>query len=745
MDGDKGINTVFVCFGLTILFGVLLFSPIGLTSAEEPTSTSTLIDGRIAGFQAEPSESHVREWSMAEGEWFSLVLDCNQCEAQVTLDGIITTSTTKLSLQATSNGTAELSIASTIEEYVSYSLVEVISENFEHVRPSPSESITLDALGYCNEVLSCINPTMGHLNGIQNGEYDESGFIRGVLEQSTPDFIPIKVAAGDSLELQFMHATNEISLSVYFQDANSETHLNQTIDQPVALVANTPGEAKIWHFNDDGRVLLKVESEGVDTAWVLKRMLHQQSDSNVFIQDHQDLKIVGHFSTSVTIELNDTQKMSLQPIHSSPTVRIDQLVGETWIDGLTTNTSMEDTTVIYPYPNVIAVRVHVESPVHWVSIDVSDFSDLQSGEEAPSYRPSSSTSKNSSWPHMPKQSAQLEGELTLSIHDTADVYRIEIEGWEESEHMIQIIVEGNSIEVLKLELWSMDQETWSDVESRAAKLANGKIQLAIEVSEGTHFFRVSLLDDTNYTQHDWGQDVPSLTYSLSSSYTLIDEGDEPYFPPDENAEKWGVRARFFLGALFLVPVAYLGILQYRTKKTAQDLFSKSEQLAWFKQQMDSGERTPQQSRKSLSKALQAISLLNWEEANKAWGKADLEYRTENVALAVWKLDGRMVKNEGSIPLMVGVHILEGNWDLAALRFDAPVGQGWEVKHVEPRFLHRGEEVFLDTMAVGNRTFIMAELMGDAGVVDIELNGRMDGEASAARIPSTLVLGQREEE
>jgi len=197
--------------------------------------------------------------------------------------------------------------------------------------------------------------------------------------------------------------------------------------------------------------------------------------------------------------------------------------------------------------------------------------------------------------------------------------------------------------------------------------------------------------------------------------------------------------------LFLVPVAYLGILQYRIKKTAVNLFVKSEQLAWFKQQMDSGEKTPQQSRKSLAKALQAISFLNWEEANKAWGKTDLEYRTENVALAVWKLDGRMAKTEGSIPLMVGVHILEGHWDLAALRFDAPVGQGWEVKHVEPRFLHRGEEVFLDTMAVGNRTFIMAELMGDAGVVDIELNGRMDGEASAARIPSTLVLGQREEE
>ena len=718
MDGDKGINTSFVCMGLTMLFGVLLFSPLALTSAEETTSTSTLIDGRIAGFQAEPSESHVREWSMAEGEWFSLVLDCNQCEAQVTLDGTTSSTTSKLSLQATSNGTAELSIASTIEEYVSYSLVEVISENFEHVRPSPSESITLDALGYCNEVLSCINPTMGHLNGIQNGEYDESGFIRGVLEQSTPDFIPIKVAAGDSLELQFMHATNEISLSVYFQDANSETHLNQTIDQPVALVANTPGEATIWHFNDDGRVLLKVESEGVDTAWVLKRMLHQQSDSNVFIQDHQDLKIVGHFSTSVTIEMSDTQKITLQPLHTSPTLRIEQLVDGTWIPGGIQNMNLNHSTVFYPLPNISAVRFHVEALVHWIDIVVSDFSDINSGEEAPSVRPFSALSVNTSWPLIPKQSPQLEGELTLSIHDTADVYRVEIEAWDESEHVVKIIVEGSNIESLQLEFWSLDQETWSEVDYRTATFANGKIQLALEVSRGTHFFRISLLDSVNYTQHSWGEDVPSISYFVSSGYTLIDEGNEPYFPPDENAQKWGVRARFFLGALFLVPVAYLGILQYRTKKTAQDLFSKSEQLAWFKQQMDSGERTPQQSRKSLSKALQAISLLNWEEANKAWGKADLEYRTENVALAVWKLDGRMVKNEGSIPLMVGVHILEGNWDLAALRFDAPVGQAWKVEHVEPRFLHRGEEVFLDTMAVGNRTFIMAELSGNAGVVDI---------------------------
>ena len=83
--------------------------------------------------------------------------------------------------------------------------------------------------------------------------------------------------------------------------------------------------------------------------------------------------------------------------------------------------------------------------------------------------------------------------------------------------------------------------------------------------------------------------------------------------------------------------------------------------------------------------------------------------------------------------------------MAALRFDAPVGQAWEIVQVEPRFLHRGEEVFLDTMAVGNKTFIMAELVGGATSVDIELNGRMDGEPSAARIPTTLTFNTHEEE
>ena len=75
--------------------------------------------------------------------------------------------------------------------------------------------------------------------------------------------------------------------------------------------------------------------------------------------------------------------------------------------------------------------------------------------------------------------------------------------------------------------------------------------------------------------------------------------------------------------------------------------------------------------------------------------------------------------------------------LGCSTFDAPEGQGFEVVHVEPRFLFQGEEVFLDTMGKGHRTYLIVELDGPANHVDVELNGRMDGEPFAARVPETL--------
>ena len=48
---------------------------------------------------------------------------------------------------------------------------------------------------------------------------------------------------------------------------------------------------------------------------------------------------------------------------------------------------------------------------------------------------------------------------------------------------------------------------------------------------------------------------------------------------------------------------------------------------------------------------------------------------------------------GAWPVVVGVHVLNGTWDLAALRFDAPDGEAFEVVGLEPRFLFQERKSF----------------------------------------------------
>ena len=146
MDGGNGRNTTFVAVSMTMLFLILAFNPLSVASEPSAQTNETITDGRITGFQSEPSEQYHRQWTMTAGEWFSISLDCDYCEAQITLDGTTTSTTSVLSLQASTNTSVDLNITSTEEEYIAYSLVQTIDENYATTRPAPTEFIQLNQL-----------------------------------------------------------------------------------------------------------------------------------------------------------------------------------------------------------------------------------------------------------------------------------------------------------------------------------------------------------------------------------------------------------------------------------------------------------------------------------------------------------------------------------------------------------------------------------------------------------------------
>lgn len=741
MDGR---NAPLRAIGLVLVLVLMTLACSVETSAQLQDSTQeTVRDGRIIGVLTAPDQTYERTWQMRQGEWTSLSLNCDQCAVKLALDGVETVVTSTLNLQAVDDQIARLTITSPIEEFVSYSLIEAIDESHPTVRPSPGEAMDHAQPWTCNVDAECFNSTRG-IDSVSTEEFHSEQFLTGILQPDQAEFIAIPATMGQTLELKFAHLTADVDVELFFQN-QTETLLNNTLSHDAPLPTNGPTESRYWHASEDGRFIIKISSQSPETGYALMRAIHTNEQASQMIELGSNSILHGHHSKTFVVETNDTFAVTIGPLYSSFTGHVEQLVSGSWLSATSVEFHHHQPTHIYPYPNASAFRLSIDGERFAFELSGMSFADLQSGQDAPSVRPSSKGLSNNSWPLLNAPSEAVEGELTLSIHDTADVFKIEVVGYESSIHLIQIKVMSEHLERLQLELWDLDQDNWEVVDERHVEPVNGKLQTALEFPPGTHFVRISHVDVANATNHTWGSNIERLPYVVTTAYTIIDEGDEPYFPPDDAAVKWGEIARWVMGLLFLVPCAYFGLAFSTNRKIARELSIKTAQLEWFKRQMDSGEEQPATLRKSLDRSLQAITQLDWATACDTWGPTDIEHRTESLAMAAWRLDRRLAKQSDSQPIMVGIHVIEGNWELAALRFDAPEGGSWTVGQVKPKFLHRGEEIFVDAMREGNLTFLTLELQGSATAVDIEMNGRWNGEAMAARIPSTLSMSSDEEE
>tara|TARA_B110000438_G_scaffold101200_1_gene100139 strand:+ start:3467 stop:5725 length:2259 start_codon:yes stop_codon:yes gene_type:complete len=723
-----------------LIICLMLFSLIPTVDAQQ-SNTVSVVDGRIVGFLSQVDQIHSVNTTVEVGQWLSVTVKCSQCTATISIaeQNISTTSTAVI--QATESGLATLEIVSDIAETVMYTFTDVISENYPTIRPAPSQTIALDSGGVCDSQFSCLESDRGYLAAISIGELNSDSYISGVLDNDNSEYVAIEVEKGDSLEISLVHSTADLEISAFFQNATDEMTYSSNISTMVAFEPSPTPDPVYWVADEDGRIIMKFDSASQNTAWVVARTIHkmsEMSDSECYSITYGAC-VTGHTRTTTTVDWNDTSELILVPQQNNVTIQLTQIVDGTMIAMDSIQIEADRAQSIFAYPNSSAAIISIEAPVFWLDMYLSDYSDFNSGNEAPSLLPMTAESDNDSYPILPIDDLVHHAELTLSIHDVSDVYKIEIDAWEDSLHLVQITAEGD-VQNLLIEMWNMDQETWIANEFIEANYSNGKLQTALQIEPGTHFVRISLIDGDLYLNsqnNSWGQEDESILYQLSTQYTLIDEGEEPWFPPSDKAVHYGGIMRWILGSLFLIPVAFLVYDIQKKKKLAKVMASKKERLAWFKQRLDDGTSDVKTSRSELVAALMAIATLDWESSLETWGKPTAQHRTENIAMAAWTVDERLVKVSGSWPLIIGIHVLEGSWELAALRFDAPQGQPWKVVNVDPRFLHNGEEVFVDTINVGSRTFLAVELEGSSDCVDIELNGKMNLVPMAARIPITI--------
>ena len=79
--------------------------------------------------------------------------------------------------------------------------------------------------------------------------------------------------------------------------------------------------------------------------------------------------------------------------------------------------------------------------------------------DAPGMMPLSKNSSNESYPLVVMDGSLMSGELTLGMGDYRDMVKVELTGWNDSIHLIDVKVEGDVTD-LKVSIIRIEQNTW---------------------------------------------------------------------------------------------------------------------------------------------------------------------------------------------------------------------------------------------------------------------------------------------
>ena len=113
-------------------------------------------------------------------------------------------------------------------------------------------------------------------------------------------------------------------------------------------------------------------------------------------------------------------------------------------------------------------------------------------------------------------------------------------------------------------------------------------------------------------------------------------------------------------------------------------------------------------------------------------------------MAVWSIDHKTSESV-DWPILIGLQSNDVDWNIAALKFEAPQGEPWIVNSVEPQLLFRNHEVFLDTIHNNSRLFVQVTISGKSDSLDIHLSGIVDGEPMAAEPSKTIYRNESQSE
>ena len=603
-------------------------------------------------------------------------------------------------------------IVATLPDDAKCQMIFPLSKEMPNLRPAPQESFNSTEVGLCAQIILVENCSGTSLTGD--------------LTDDSADVFAINVTGEEVLVLSLVAASADLEITLYLQNGVTESILQQNITTSRNTSFGDMTELLV-PINEPGRVVASVTSQSADTLWMLNakrfnvdtQLLLDPLDT---ISAYGRVPIVHNMNYAQSVEIMESYDVSnLENVNV--TFRFGDDDGS-WSD-------FQSATVgerIRGIPGYEKIEFKWDCDCKWHSSLTSyNHYDGPLSADAPGMMPLSKNSSNQSYPLVVMDGSLMSGELTLGMGDYRDMVKVELTGWNDSIHLIDVKVEGDVTD-LKVSIIRIEQNTWEISEIVNKTYSMNTVELSLEAGPGTHFIKIEHIDGAQPID----EDADPVQWSMEVRTAVMEEGEEPWFAPSEEVQDIAETMRWFMGFSFLIPCLVLVVYLQREKRFAQELSSKKDRLSWLRSRLDKGEVVT----KDLARSLRAISSLEWEEALQAWGEPCIRHYTEGVDIAIWRLDERIVKGN-TWPLLIGINPQKEDWDVAAIRFESPQGKEWNVHKLDPRLLFRNHEIFLDVLKMNARLFIQVELTGEGNSLDLHLSGMIMGEPFAAKPTATL--------
>jgi len=304
----------------------------------------------------------------------------------------------------------------------------------------------------------------------------------------------------------------------------------------------------------------------------------------------------------------------------------------------------------------------------------------------------------------------VSNDASMLEDEFVDVFAFEVT----SPNGTRVQIDGVNSQPVDYQILILNQQSWVIINS-----SNGGL---IDVPTGIHAIRVEKVGEASLTGY---------------SFQLINGGEIIIIDPNQFTDQSDLFTDYYIFAgVFLIAPA-LTVIFWNRKK----LFSGVDDLKIEEHERRRLRRLRERlselitpngiNHQIVDSALHQLGDSPWKAVVSDWGEPLIRHNTEQVEICVWRV------SKGDATMMIGVHVTNLPWEMAAIRIHSPEGSRVNIADVSPSHMFKDEEIFLDTLRPNTSTFLLLTLEGKPSSIGFQLSGLVEGEPLAA-VPNRAI-------